>query len=122
MEKPTLTEPGVKYFMNQVLKQCNEQKYVFTNTVFNLVLFLIFILIIGGFLYYKYRGKLTPEEKEAKFREQKQDILSRLNSLNVKIENSRRGNGVGGNTTNLITDLPLWDVSSSDVIVNPYRR
>jgi hypothetical protein len=47
--------------------------------------------------------------------------LSRLNSLNVKIENSRKGNNFGGNTTNLITDLPLWDVSSSDVIVNPYR-
>ena len=122
MEKPILTEPGVKYFMNQVLKQCNEQRFVFTNTVYNLVLFLIFILIIGGFLYYKYRGKLTPEEKESIFREQKQDVLSRLNSLNVKIENSRRGNGVGGNTTNLITDLPLWDVSSSDVIVDPYRR
>jgi hypothetical protein len=121
MEKPILTEPGVKYFMNQVLKQCNEKRYVFTNTVFNLVLFLIFILIIGGFLYYKYRGKLTPEEKETKFREQKQDILSRLNSLNVKIDNSRRGNGSSGNTTNLITDLPLWDVSSSDVIVNPYK-
>jgi len=121
MEKPILTEPGVKYFMNQVLKQCNEQRFVFTNTVYNLVLFLIFILIIGGFLYYKYRGKLTPEEKESIFREQKQDVLSRLNSLNVKIENSRKGNSFGGNTTNLITDLPLWDVSSSDMIVNPYR-
>jgi len=122
MEKPILTEPGVKYFMNQVLKQCNEQRFVFTNTVYNLVLFLIFFLIIGGFLYYKYRGKLTPEEKEIIFREQKQDVLSRLNSLNVKIENSKKGNGFGGNTTNLITDLPLWDVSSSDVVVNPYYR
>lgn len=71
MEKPLLTEPGVKYFMNQVLKQCNEQKYVFTNTVFNLVLFLIFVLIIGGFLYYKYRGKLTPEEKGCKIQRAK---------------------------------------------------
>jgi hypothetical protein len=120
MEKPLLTEPGVKYFMNQVLKQCNEQKYVFTNTVFNLVLFLIFVLIIGGFLYYKYRGKLTPEEKDAKYREQKQDMLSRLNSLNVKIENTRRNNGDVGGVANLITDLPLWSQSSSDVIVNPY--
>ena len=121
MEKPSLTEPGVKFFINKVLKHCNQQKYMFSNLVFNVVLFLVFVLIIGGFLYYKYRGKLTPEEKEAKFREQKQDVLSRLNSLNVKIENSRRGNGVNGNTTNLITDLPLWDVSSSDVIVNPYK-
>jgi hypothetical protein len=79
--------------MNQVLKQCNEQRYVFTNTVFNLVLFLIFILIIGGFLYYKYRGRLTPEEKEARFREQKQDALARLNALNIKIESNQSKDG-----------------------------
>lgn len=115
MEKPTLTEPGVKYFMNQVLKHCNQQKTIFTNTVFNLVLFLIFVLIIGSFLYYKYRGKLTPQEKESILREQKQDVLSRLNALNIKVESSKKS------SANMITDLPLWDVSSSDIIVNPYR-
>lgn len=114
MDKPILTEPGVKYFMNEVLKTCNQQKSLFTNSVFNLVSFLIFILIVGGFLYYKYRGKLTPEEKEAKMREQKQDILSRLNALNVKIESSKKG--VAG----MITDLPMWDAPSSDIIVSPY--
>jgi hypothetical protein len=114
MEKPVLTEPGVKYFMSEVLKTCKDKKAVFTNNIFNLVLFLIFILIIGGFLYYKYRGRLTPEEKDAKFREQKQDVLARLNALNVKIENSKRG--VAG----MITDLPMWDAPSSNVIVNTY--
>ena len=115
MEKPVLTEPGVKYFMSEVLKTCKDKKAVFTNNIFNLVLFLIFLLIMGGFLYYKYRGRLTPEEKDAKFREQKQDVLARLNALNVKIETSKKGGA------NMITDLPLWDVSSSDIIVNPYR-
>lgn len=114
MEKPVLTEPGVKYFMNEVLKTCKDNKTIFTNKVFNLILFLIFVLIIGGFLYYKYRGKLTPEEKEAKLREQKQDVLSRLNTLNVKIESSKRG------VANMITDLPMWDAPSSNVAVNPY--
>lgn len=114
MNKPVLTEPGVKYFMNEVLKTCNEQKTIFTNNVFNLVSFLIFLLIVGGFLYYKYRGKLTPEEKEAKMQEQKQDVLARLNALNVKIESSKRG--VAG----MITDLPMWDAPSSNVIINTY--
>lgn len=114
MEKPVLTEPGVKYFMNEVLKTCNERKSLFTNSIFNLVLFLLFVLIVGGFLYYKYRGKLTPEEKEAKMREQKQDILARLNALNVKIESTKKG------VANMITDLPMWDAPSSQVMVNPY--
>lgn len=114
MEKPVLTEPGVKYFMNEVLKTCNERKSLFTNSIFNLVLFLLFVLIVGGFLYYKYRGKLTLEEKEAKMREQKQDVLARLNALNVKIETTKKG------VANMITDLPMWDAPSSQVMVNPY--
>jgi hypothetical protein len=114
MEKPVLTEPGVKYFMSEVLKTCKDKKSVFTNNIFNLVLFLIFILIMGGFLYYKYRGRLTPEEKDAKLREQKQDVLARLNALNIKIESSKRG------SAGMITDLPMWDAPSSQVIVNPY--
>ena len=44
MEKPVLTEPGVKYFMNEVLKTCKDNKTIFTNKVFNLILFLIFVL------------------------------------------------------------------------------
>jgi cytoskeletal protein RodZ len=118
MEKPSLTEPGVKFFMSKVLKNCSEQKHMFSNLVFNIILFLVFVLIIGGFLYYKYRGKLTPEEKERKFREEKQDVLMRLNALNVNIEKTRKN---GANGANLITDLPMWDVQSSDVIVNPYK-
>jgi hypothetical protein len=114
MEKPVLTEPGVKYFMSEVLKTCKDKKEIFTNNIFNLVLFLIFLLIMGGFLYYKYRGRLTPEEKDAKLREQKQDVLARLNALNVKIESSKRG------SAGMITDLPMWDAPSSQVIVNPY--
>ena len=114
MDKPVLTEPGVKYFMNEVLKTCKENKTVFTNSVFNLVLFLIFVLVIGGFLYYKYRGRLTPDEKEAILREQKQDVLVRLNALNVKIESNKK-NGAG-----MITNLPIWDMPSSQVMVNPY--
>ena len=40
MEKPSLTEPGVKFFMSKVLKHCSEQKHVFSNLVFNIILFL----------------------------------------------------------------------------------
>ena len=115
MDKPTLTEPGVTFFMSKVLKHCSQQKHMFSNLVFNVILFLVFVLIVGGFLYYKYRGKLTPEEKEKKFREEKQDVLMRLNALNVNIEKGKK------NGANLITDLPMWDVQSSDVIVNTYR-
>jgi hypothetical protein len=31
--KPTLTEPGVRYFLNQTLKQCHVIKNNFHNTI-----------------------------------------------------------------------------------------
>lgn len=108
-QKPVLTEPGVKYFLNGVLKNCKEQRAYFMNSIFNISLFCLFILIIGSILYYKYRGKLTPEEKEKKKQLQKQHILSKLNQINVDLYK-------GSRNTKLITSLPGWD--NSDVNIN----
>ena len=113
IEKPCLTEPGVKYFLNGVLKNCKEKRSYFENTIFNLVALGLFIIIIGGILYYKYKGKLTPEEKKRKNNRDKEEILKQLNTLNIKVnKNNKYGN------TNLITDLPLYD-NSSQLIKNP---
>ena len=35
--KPTLIEPGVKYFLNQTLKQCREFKDKFNNSLLNIL-------------------------------------------------------------------------------------
>ena len=35
VNKPSLTEPGVLYFLKETLKQCNEKKLIFYNTIFN---------------------------------------------------------------------------------------
>ena len=56
--KPLLTEPGVKYFLNQTLKQCSEFKSKHHNLLLNIGLFFLFIFILGGLLIYKYTGKL----------------------------------------------------------------
>ena len=36
IETPNLTEPGVKYFLKETLKKCNEKKGLFYNTILNL--------------------------------------------------------------------------------------
>jgi 16S rRNA C1402 N4-methylase RsmH len=64
--KPSLIEPGVKYFLNETLKQCNHFRNAFHNTIFNMIIGTIFLLILGMILLYKYKGKLTPSEKEVK--------------------------------------------------------
>ena len=69
--KPTLIEPGIKYFLNETLKQCRLFKEKYNNTLFNISILIIFILILGVTLIVKYKGKLTPSEKEQKENEKK---------------------------------------------------
>ena len=64
--KPSLTEPGVKYFLNETLKQCHIVKNQFHNTVINVGLLIGFLLVLGLILLYKYKGRLTDVEKEKK--------------------------------------------------------
>jgi hypothetical protein len=61
--KPRLTEPGVKYFLNETLKQCHHFKDKHHNTLFNVGMFIGFMVILGILLLYKYKGKLTMAER-----------------------------------------------------------
>ena len=45
ISKPLLTEPGVKYFLNQTLKQCREFKNKYNNVIFNISLGIGFFLL-----------------------------------------------------------------------------
>ena len=64
INRPMLTEPGVKYFINETLKQCHKFKEKHQNMIFNIILLVSFFIILGILLLYKYKGKLTPEEIE----------------------------------------------------------
>jgi hypothetical protein len=57
--KPVLTEPGVKYFLHQTLKQCHIVRDNFHNMIFNIGLFIGFLLVLGLILLYKYKGKVN---------------------------------------------------------------
>ena len=98
--KPMLTEPGVKYFINETLKQCHQFKEQYHNLNFNIGLLVVFFLILGILLLYKYKGKLTPEEIEQKEVQKKQYILSKIrNYQDAKIRAQQK----------LINGLPQWD-------------
>ena len=105
---PQLTEPGTKYFLNETLKQCHIVRSNYYNILINIGLLLGFLLILGGILLYKYKGRLTPIEKNNKNREKQQYILS-------KIKNFQHAKRVAHQE--LITGLPNWD-SEFDVIHN----
>jgi len=98
--KPILTEPGVKYFLSETLKQCKDFKDKYYNTLFNISLGFALLLIISIILIFKYKGKLTPAEKESKNREKQQYILT-------KIKNYQNAKQIA--QQELITGLPQWD-------------
>ena len=98
--KPVLTEPGVTYFLNETLKQCRDFKNKYNNTLFNVSLLIGFLLLLGTILLIKYKGKLTPEEKEEKEREKQHYILSKIKNYQEAKERSQQG---------LITGLPEWN-------------
>ena len=104
--KPTLIEPGVKYFLHQTLKQCHIVREKFQNTIFNIGLFIGFLIILGLILLYKYKGKLTPVEIEKKNKEKQQYILSKVQKFQQAKRNAHQ---------ELITGLPAWE-SEYDII------
>jgi hypothetical protein len=99
--KPTLIEPGVRYFLNGTLKECRKFKDNYISVIFNISMILLLFVIVGGFLMYRYKGKPTPAELELKTRKKQEYIVSKLQQLAIE----KKKNSV--NTT-MITGLPEW--------------
>lgn len=98
--KPLLIEPGVKYFLNETLKQCRDFKNKYQNILLNVGLFLGFLILLGLILLFKYKGKLTSSEKAQRNYEQQQYILSKIKNFQ---EAKKRA------SQELITGLPNWE-------------
>ena len=113
VNKPMLTEPGVKYFLNETLKQCHKIKEKYNNTLFNIWLLIGFFIVLGIILLYKYKGKLTPEEIGEKELQKKQYILSKIrNFQDAKIRAQQE----------LITGLPHWENEFDIINDTPLKK
>ena len=99
METPKLTEPGMKYWLSQSLREMRRFKDRNLTIIFNFTMTLALIAVISGFLIFKYKGKLTPQEIAVKQQKKKEYLISKL----VKIGETKRKI----NET-MITDLPVW--------------
>ncbi len=99
-ESPVLCEPGVKYFIGSSLKECRKFKERNLSIFFNIGMSFMFIIIFGGFLVYKYKGKLTPIEIAAKKKKEKNYIISKLEQIAAAKHLQNQS---------MITNLPRWD-------------
>jgi len=63
-QTPILTEPGVKYFLGETLKNCHKQKKEYNFYLINTGFFIVFMIIVSCYLFYKYKTRPTKKEKE----------------------------------------------------------
>ena len=96
--KPRLTEPGVKYYMTETLKICKISKHKYFNIIFNVLMLGGWVLIIGGVLYYRYKGLPSREQKQEKCNQKKKYILGKIQAMQKMQQN---------NSLDLITNLPI---------------
>ena len=99
-KSPNLVEPGVKYFLNETLKQTHLFRIKYYNYLFNIGLLLFFIFLLGIILFIKYKGRLTLVEREKKEQDKKQYILSKIKKLQEMKKLAHQ---------ELITGLPHWE-------------
>ena len=80
---PTLCESGVKYFIRASLKESHRLRENHFNIMYNMILATLFILVIFIFLWYRYKGKTTPEERRLRDRETEAYIMGKLQKLSA---------------------------------------
>tara|TARA_B100001093_G_C26579264_1_gene906537 strand:+ start:389 stop:727 length:339 start_codon:yes stop_codon:yes gene_type:complete len=97
---PSLIEPNVKYFIGGSLKHCKKIQDEYYSYLFNFCSLLFFFIILVSLLYYKFKGKLTPREKEQKETDKKHYILSTIKKYQTMKQHSNN---------ELITGLPEWN-------------
>ena len=78
IEHAELVSPGVKNFISGILKQCRATKDRYYTIIFNLAMILTFFILFGGFLFYKYKGKPTPQEISEKRRKEQEYIMKKI--------------------------------------------
>lgn len=101
---PSLVEPGIKYFLNQTLKNCNTLKDRYYNFIFNVAVSISFFVILGILLYSRYKGKPNPRELRRKEIEKQKYIMSMIRNYHASKE------------TGQITGLPLLEPKGHDII------
>lgn len=101
LTSPKLIEPGVRYFLSGTLKECRKFKDKNATILFNITMAALLVLVIGGFLTYRYKGKLTPAEVELKNTKKKEYIISKIHQMAYLRKTQ-------GNANGMITALPQW--------------
>ena len=79
--RPTLTEPGVKYFLKETLKNCKIKKDLQFNMLMNLGLLGMFVIIVSILLYYKYKTRPTEQDRKKKKQLKREYFVNKVRQM-----------------------------------------
>jgi hypothetical protein len=109
---PKLIEPGVKYFLHKSLQRCFRIKEHYFYIIHNLGFMFIFIGILALFILYKYKHKLSDEEKKAQLEQSKRFLLEKIRKINIQKNKARE---------EVITNIPKFESSFVQLHKNYYN-
>ena len=95
-----LVEPGARYFFNETLKQCRTIKHDYYNSMFNLILSILFIFVLGSILVYTYNHKENSYEKKVRLHKQEEYLANTIQRLKQKKQRERG---------QMITNIPEFE-------------
>jgi len=105
MSIPNLVEPGTRFFLRQTLKTCHMRNLNFYNKLYNVILLLFFVTIVGTFLYYKKTHRLTKEEIIKQKKENNIYFIEKLKTYNDSVLKQSQSQS---QSQSLITNLPMY--------------
>lgn len=112
IKNPSLIEPGVRYFLKETLKQCQDKKLTYYYYYWNIGLFILFLVILGSLLTWKKKTKLTNDEIITKRKQQQTYILEKLKKLQQTKEKEN---------AQIITNLPKFESNFEKMHKNYYK-
>ena len=98
MDVPRLIDNNARYFLYNTLQKCHENRVRIYNIELNIILFILFVSITGGILFYNYKNKPTDYERQEKMMRDQQYIVSKIRTYQME-KNKQK--------TSDITNLPI---------------
>ena len=99
-----LIDSTTKTFLMTALQNSHETRMKYYSIVFNFAVFIGFILVFGGALYYCYLAKRSPDEINYKMMKDQEYVLSKIRFYQ---EENKKIKDAAKEYSSLITDLPL---------------
>jgi hypothetical protein len=102
--EPQLIDNQAKNYLYHTLSKCHELRVKYHTIMLNVCVFVAFVVVCGGILYYLYISKPSQTDRENRMMKDQEYILSKIRYYQ---EQNKRIASSASSYTSTITDLPI---------------